>query len=124
MFLGMYKTRFSGKNRVILPKKFRQELTQQKEFILTRGLDGCIWGFSKSDWETQSQKQLELSINTEEGRYIRRYFFSSAEVLELDNQGRFIIPTNLIDYAKIETEVLMIGAGDHFELWNPNSWAI
>ncbi len=121
MFLGTYRTRFSGKNRIILPKKFREEISGS-EIILTKGLDGCIWGFSLKDWEAEARKQLEIPMIEEKGRFLRRQLFGSAQKCELDYQGRFIIDPSLIIFAQIFQEVLFIGAGDHFELWNPKKW--
>lgn len=122
MFLGTYQTRFSGKNRVILPKKFRVQLDKTNQIVLTRGLDGCIWGFAKKDWEKEAKKQLEIPITEQRGRFLRRYIFSEAESLTLDSQGRFIIPPSLLKFAQVQEEVLLVGAGDHFEVWAPNKW--
>ncbi len=121
MFLGTYQTGFSGKNRAILPKKLRVELAA-KELVLTQGMDGCIWGFRIKDWEIEAQSQLGISVTEERGRHLRRIFFSQAERVELDEQGRFILPTPLLEFAGIKQTVLMIGAGDHFEIWNPQKW--
>jgi len=122
MFLGTYQTVFSGLNRVILPKKFRVELTEGK-VILTRGLDGCIWGFEKKGWEEQAQKQLAIPLTEKQGRDLRRYIFSEAEVAELDRQGRFVIPTRLLSFAGIKDVVILVGAGDHFEIWDEKKWS-
>lgn len=119
MFLGNYKSKFF-KNRIILPKKFRKEVDDQ-EVILTKGLDGCIWGFAKKDWVPQARKQLEKSVFGSQGRFLRRRFFSQAFYVELDHQGRMVIHPSLIDFAQIRKEVLLIGAGDHFEIWNPGN---
>lgn len=121
MFLGEYYTKFTGKGRVLLPKKFRSEILGNK-LILSRGFEGCIWGFSVSDWEKEARRQLEISVTEERARLIRRYFFSASESVELDNQGRFIIPVALLDYAKINGGVVIIGAGDHFEIWDKVLW--
>ena len=118
MFLGTYQLGFSGKNRVVLPKKIRQALLGSG-IVLTKGLDGCIWGFGNEDFEREAEKQLEIPIRTDEGRVLRRMFFSEAEAVELDKQGRFVIPRPLLAFAKIGKEVLLLGAGDHFEIWNP-----
>ncbi|SRR5258708_565153 len=121
MFLGSYQTNFSSGSRVILPKKFRQELGLNI-VILSRGLDGCIWGFTKKDWQRETKKQFEIPISEERGRFLRRMFFSAAEQVELDDQGRFVIPKILLQFAALKKEVLLIGAGDHFEIWNPKLW--
>lgn len=105
-----------------MPRKFRDELDTSGEIVLSRGLDGCIWGFVKSAWEKEAEKQLEVSVTEERGRNLRRYLFSAAEVVKLDKQGRFIIPGNLLGYARLRSKVVVVGAGDHFEIWNPKLW--
>lgn len=122
MFLGKYHTKFTGQGRVVLPKKFRQQLPGGKELILSRGFEGCIWGFPVEEWKKEAEKQLELPITDEKARNIRRYLFSAAESVRLDDQGRFVISSTLLDYANLKEEVAVIGAGDHFEIWNPISW--
>ncbi len=121
MFLGEYNTKFSGKGRVVLPRKFRQELTTL-EIILSRGFESCIWGFDVKEFEKEAQKQLEVSVTEERARFLRRYLFSGSESVELDGQGRIIIPSNLLDFAQVNEEVAIIGAGDHFEIWELKLW--
>lgn len=121
MFLGTYLVRFSGKSRIILPKKLRAEI-KGNTVVLTKGLDGCIWGFSQKDWLNVAKAQLEIPINLERGRNLRRSFFSAAEISELDQQGRFVIPSTLLIFAQLVDEVIIAGAGDHFEIWNPKLW--
>ena len=121
MFLGEYRTRFTGKGRVILPHKFRQEL-KSREVILSRGFENCIWGFDLTDFEAEAKKQLEISATEERARYMRRYLFSGSESVELDAQGRIIIPSALLDFASVKEEVAIIGAGDHFEIWDAKIW--
>ncbi len=121
MFLGEYKVKFSGHGRVILPKKLR-EVVFGDEIILSKGFEGCIWGFDKKLWEEQAQKQLEISAVEEKARNLRRYLFSSSIQVEVDDQGRFVIPGSLLGYASLTQEVIIIGAGDHFEVWDKNKW--
>ena len=122
MFLGTYLTYFSGKGRVILPKKLRNGLAKDRMVYLTKGLEGCIWGFDSKTWEKQANAQLEIPITEKKGRDLRRFIFSGTEIAELDLQGRFIIPPPLLSYARIGSGVLLIGAGDHFEVWDPKRW--
>lgn len=121
MFLGEYQAKFSGKGRIILPRKFRQEL-KGREVILSRGFESCIWGFDLKDFEEEARKQLEISATEERARYMRRYLFSGSESVELDAQGRIIIPSALLDFASVKMEVAIIGAGDHFEIWDAKIW--
>ncbi len=120
MFLGEYKLKFSGKGRIVLPKLMREEVGGK--VILSRGFEGCIWGFSEKGFEKEAKKQLEISSTEERARMIRRYLFSGSVSAELDVQGRFVIPSTLLIYAKVEKEVVIIGTGDHFEVWNNSQW--
>jgi MraZ protein len=121
MFLGTYITNFSGKGRLILSKKFRLEL-DEAEMVLMRGLDGGIWGFSKEGWLSFSQAQLTIPLTEKKGRELRRELFPYAEKCELDSQGRFVIPEFLLKIGKIGDKVVLIGAGDHFEIWSYSLW--
>lgn len=121
MFLGQYQGKFSAKGRIVLPSKMRDELTG-KVLVLSKGFEGCIWGFDEKIWRREAKKQLEVPATEERGRFLRRYLFSSSESVELDVQGRFIIPSALLDYASVKDEVVIIGAGDHFEIWNKKDW--
>lgn len=121
MFLGEYKLNFSGRGRVILPRKFRQQL-KGKEVILSRGFETCIWGFDLDRFEEEAKKQLEISATEERARIMRRYLFSGSESVEIDIQGRIIIPSTLLDFASVKEEVAIIGAGDHFEIWEFRLW--
>ena len=121
MFLGEYQINFSGKGRVILPKKLRGQL-QGNGLVLSRGFEGCVLGFDKSMWDKEAEKQLDVALTEERGRVLRRYFFSASEFVDLDYQGRFVIPGNLLRYAQLSKEIILIGAGDHFEIWDKASW--
>lgn len=121
MFLGEYTTKFTGVGRVILPKKFRLEL-KGSVIILSRGFEGCVFGFDKDTFDEEAKKQLEISATEERARNLRRYIFSGSEPAELDSQGRFVVPSALLTYGKLTGDVVIIGAGDHFEIWEPNKW--
>lgn len=123
MFLGTYLLSFSGKGRIVLPKKIRQELEEGEEIILTYGLDGCIWGFEITGWKKETQQQLEVPLREREGRDLRRSLFSGAVKMSVDKQGRVVIPDMLLGQAQIKGKgVYLIGAGDHFEIWNMPRW--
>lgn len=122
MFLGTYTTYFSGKNRLILPKKIRKELGDQDKFYIIMGQDGEVWGLNKENWQKQAEVILEKPLSSKEGREQRRNFFSQAEECFLDRQGRFILPSEFVEKSKLKNEVIIIGAGDHFEIWNKLSW--
>lgn len=121
LFLGEFDHSLDERGRVTLPKKIRQELTRD-EVILSRGFDNCIFGFDREQWEKESQKHLETNLTDQKGRETRRYLFSSAEKIEIDKLGRLLLPTHLKEYANIGKEIVVVGAGDHFELWNRQEW--
>lgn len=122
LFLGQYRLVFSGKGRIVLPKKVREVLGKDVEIVLSRGLDGCVFGFSKKQWEKEANRQLTQPVTDEQSRNLRRYLFSAAQYVGLDEQGRFVIPESLLKFAKLRREVELIGAGDHFEIWHLKGW--
>lgn len=119
--MGEYPVQFTGHGRLVLPKKFRREIKDQ-EVVLSRGFEGSVWGFSVKDFEKEAVKQMEVSATDRQARDLRRYLFSAAERVTLDDQGRFIIPKALLEYASLSLGAVIIGAGDHFEIWNPEGW--
>jgi len=122
VFLGEYTTKFTGSGRVILPKKLREALLSDV-IILSRGFEGCVFGYDVKTFEEESKRQLEISATEERARLLRRYIFSGSVPAELDSQGRFVIPSALLTYANLARDVVIIGAGDHFEIWNTQNWA-
>jgi MraZ protein len=124
MVLGEYEQKFNGKNRIALSKKIRIEFG--KEIILAKGFDTCIFGFSKDYWAKVTVKELDKSIMSEEGLKARRKMFSGAEEVSIDEQGRIVIPEKLLEYSEIERndneEMMVIGAGDHLEIWSKKKW--
>lgn len=122
MYLGSYTIYFSGKNRLILPKKIRKELGDDEKFFIILGKDGEIWGFDRENWQTQAEEVLKESLGSLKGRVARRKFFSQADECLLDRQGRFVLPQEFVDRSGLKTEVLIIGAGDHFEIWDKRIW--
>jgi len=121
LFLGEYDHTLDERGRVTLPKKIRYELGE-REVILTRGFDRCIFGYDLAAWEKEATKQLETPVTGQEGRDLRRYVFGAAEKAETDKLGRVVLPTHLKEYAGIREDVKVIGAGDHFEIWDKNQW--
>jgi len=123
VFFGEYPVRFSfEKRRLALPAKIRQEI-KGDEVVFARGFEKCILGYAREEWEKSARQQIEVPITEEKGRKIRRYLFSGAMVNNFDHQGRVVIPPMLVDYAQLnEEEVIIVGAGDHFEIWNKKQW--
>jgi MraZ protein len=121
LFLGEYDHAIDERGRVTLPRKIRQEI-EETEIVLARGYEGCIFGFDKSSWEREAAKHLDTPVTDDKGREVRRYLFGSAQKADVDKLGRILLPAQLKEYASISREVKVIGAGDHFELWDSNRW--
>jgi MraZ protein len=121
LFLGEYDHSLDDRGRVTLPRKIRQEITGE-EIVLARGYEGCIFGFDKSSWEKEAGKHLDTPVTDEKGREVRRYLFAGAEKVGIDKLGRILLPAQLKEHGLITREVKVIGAGDHFEIWDTARW--
>ena len=121
LFLGEYGHSLDDRARVTLPKKIRQEI-DERELILAKGFDPCIFGFDRGSWEKEAAKPLDTPVTDSSGRKLRRYLFSSAEKVEIDKLGRILLPAQLKEYASVRGDVTIIGAGDHFEIWDRATW--
>ncbi|MBI3379888.1 division/cell wall cluster transcriptional repressor MraZ [Candidatus Gottesmanbacteria bacterium] len=122
MFLGSFEPNLMDKGRIALPKKIREELGGSR-LILTIGFETCIFGFTEKMWEEVTKPELSRPLfSDKEGRDLRRKMYAEAINIELDSQGRCIIPKSMMDFAGISSELVVIGAGDHFEIWNKKLW--
>ena len=121
LFLGEYDHALDDRGRITLPRKIREEL-DARELVLTRGFDTCIFGFDRASWEREAGKHLETPVTDKEARSLRRYLFSGAQKAEIDKLGRILLPAQLKEYASISRNVAIIGAGDHFEIWDKEKW--
>lgn len=122
VFFGEYLVSFTAPGRVVIPKKIR-ELIKGDSFIVTKGFDNCLAGYDKADWESRSKELMSVSLLDKTEISKRRLLFSSTQLIEVDGQGRFVIPKNLLQFAELKDKVLIIGVGDHFELWSPEKWS-
>ena len=121
MFLGEYQPNLTDGSRLALPKKLREQILGD-EVVLSRGFEKCIFVYDKQDWLIESQNQIDNPITDARTRDLRRYMFAGATDSKLDSQGRIVIPTNLQGYASLNKNVTVIGAGDHIEIWDTESW--
>ncbi len=121
LFLGEYDHALDDRGRLTIPRKIRQELGE-KSVILSRGFDACIFGFDRESWKKEAAKQLEAPITEEKARAIRRYMFAGAVSVEVDKLGRILLPALLKEYAHVTKDVVVVGAGDHFEIWDKKTW--
>ena len=120
MFIGEYQHALDAKNRVIIPSKLRDNLGNK--FVITKGLDGCLYIYPLKEWEVLEEKLKNLPLTNKDARAFVRFFFSGACEIELDKQGRGLIPQNLKEYAKIEKEIISIGVLTRIEIWSKDKW--
>ncbi len=120
MLIGEYEHSLDTKGRLILPAKIREDLGEK--FIVTKGLDGCLFGFSKNEWNNFEEKLKTLPLTNKDARDFVRFFLSGAIECEIDKQGRFLIASNLREYAELEKEAVIIGVGTRIEIWNKDKW--
>ena len=121
MFLGEYQPNITEGSRIALPKKLREQITSG-EVILSRGFESCVFVYDKEDWLIEAQKQLEKPITDPYVRNLKRYLYASATESTVDDQGRFVVPNNLKEYAHLDKKTIVIGAGDHIEIWDEGTW--
>ncbi|ANC76766.1 MULTISPECIES: division/cell wall cluster transcriptional repressor MraZ [Bacillales] len=120
MFMGEYQHSIDEKGRMIIPSKFREELGT--EFILTRGLDQCVFGYPLNEWKVIEEKLKSLPFTKKDARAFTRFFFSGAAECQLDKQGRVNIASPLRDYAKLEKDCVVIGVSNRIEIWSKSIW--
>ena len=120
MWLGEYRHNVDVKGRVSVPSKFRGDLGQS--FVVTKGLDNCLFMYSKNEWETFENKLKQLPLTNQDARSFMRFFFAGATECEVDKQGRINIPQNLRDYANIKKDVVIVGVATRAEVWDLDNW--
>jgi MraZ protein len=120
MFIGEYQHALDAKNRIIVPSKFREALGDT--FVLTKGLDGCLYAYPMEEWKILEEKLKKLPLTNKDARAFVRFFFSGANEVEADKQGRALIPQNLLEYADIKKEIVSIGVSTRLEIWSKDKW--
>ena len=121
MLIGEYNHNIDSKGRLILPSKFRTELGDR--FIVTKGFDGCLYGYSTEEWRAIEEKIKTLPLVTgKDARNFTRFFFSSAIECDIDSQGRILISQNLREFAMLQKEVVIIGVSSRIEIWSKQKW--
>jgi len=120
MLLGEYNHNLDTKGRVSVPSKFREDLGES--FIVTKGLDNCLFVYSKKEWETFETKLKSLPITNTNARNFIRFFFSGATECEIDKLGRINIPQILRDYAGLKKDISIIGVSTRVEIWDKEKW--
>ena len=120
MLMGEYEHTLDAKGRISMPAKLRKDMGDT--FILTKGLDGCLFAFSQEEWLNFETKLKSLPLSDKNARNFVRFFLSGATECEIDKQGRFLISSNLREYANLEKEAVITGVGTRIEIWNKDKW--
>ena len=120
MLIGEFEHSLDAKGRLIMPAKLRDDIGEN--FVVTKGLDGCLFAFSISEWNNFEEKLKSLPLSNRNSREFTRFFLSGATECEIDKQGRFLIPLNLREAANLEKEAVIIGVGTRIEIWSKDKW--
>ena len=120
MFMGEYHHNIDEKGRLIMPSKFRNDLGET--FVVTRGIDSCLFVYPMETWNNLTSKLNELSFTKKDVRSFQRFFLSGATICEFDKQGRINITSPLADYAKLNKECVVIGVNDRIEIWSKDNF--
>lgn len=118
--MGEYQHTIDDKGRLIMPAKFRDDLGEK--FVVTKGLDGCLFVYEMDEWQVLETKLRNLPFTKADARAFARFFFSGATECELDKQGRILLPTNLRDHAQLQKDVFIIGVSSRLEIWSKEVW--
>ena len=124
MFYGEHEHTIDRKGRLIIPSRFREVMKEHytERFVVTRGLDRCLFLFPEDEWRTQEGKFRALSFTKPEARRFNRFYFSGASELTSDRQGRVLIPPYLKEYAGIKRDVMLVGVSNRIEIWDQEEW--
>lgn len=120
MFMGEYNHTVDPKGRLIVPSKFREQLGN--EFVVTKGLDGCLFVYTMEEWHNVEEKFRSVSGASKDARKFSRFFFAGAASVELDKQGRMLLPPVLREYANIQKDVVLAGVLNRVEIWDKDRW--
>ncbi|MBE6147600.1 MAG: division/cell wall cluster transcriptional repressor MraZ [Firmicutes bacterium] len=120
MLLGEFHHNIDEKGRLIIPSKLRMELGEK--FIITRGLEECLFAYSLSDWEEIVKKLNSIPFTKKDARNFSRFFMSGATIAEFDKQGRINLSCSLVTYANLKKECVIVGVGNRLEIWAEATW--
>lgn len=120
MFMSQYNHTIDTKGRLIIPSKFRDKLGD--EFVVTKGMDGCLFVYANEDWNAFEQKLTALPLINKDARSFARFFLAGAATVEVDKQGRILIPSNLREFAGLDKDVVLVGVGSRIEIWSNEAW--
>ena len=120
MLMGEYNHTIDAKGRLIVPAKFREVLGD--EFVVTKGLDNCLFVYTSEDWRKFEEKLRTLPLTNKDARKFTRFFLAGAAEMEIDKQGRIFIPSVLREFAALEKDVVLVGVGSRIEIWDKARW--
>lgn len=118
--MGEYNHTIDTKGRLIIPSKFREALGE--EFVVTKGLDGCLFVYDNKEWAAFEEKLKSLPLTNKDARQFVRFFLAGAAMAEVDKQGRILVPSVLREFAALEKEVVLIGVASRVEIWSKERW--
>jgi len=124
MWYGEYLHTLDDKDRFVLPAKFRRRIKEHKitTFFLTRGLEKCIFMLASKEWKEMEEKFKSLSFTKKQSRFFNRLYFSGAYEVNVDSQGRILLPASLKEFAGIEKDIVIAGVSDRIEIWDRQKW--
>ncbi len=118
--MGEYSHTIDSKGRLIIPARFREGLGDK--FVVTKGLDNCLFVYPQPEWAALEQKLKSLPFTRADARAFVRFFFSGATESNLDKQGRVLLPSNLREYAQLSKDVVVLGVSSRVEIWSKERW--
>jgi MraZ protein len=120
LFMGRYNHTIDPKGRLSIPSKYRETLGE--EFVVSKGMDGCLFVYAIDDWKVFEAKLASLPLINQEARQFARFFLSGAQYVTLAKQGRILMPADLRGFAGLEKDVVLAGMGGRIEIWSLEKW--
>ena len=120
MFMSEYNHTVAAKGRLIIPSKFREILGD--EFVISKGMDGCLFVYANDDWKAFEEKLTSLPLINKEARQFARFFLAGAAQVEVDKQGRILLPASLRSFANLDKDVVLVGVGSRIEIWDKEKY--
>lgn len=119
-FIGQYNHTIDAKGRLSIPVKYREKLGES--FVLTKGMDGCLFAMSALEFANLAQELNKMPLNSKDSRKMNRHFFAGADVCTLDKQGRILVKPELRKEAGLDKDVVLVGVKNRVEIWNKEAW--
>lgn len=120
MFMGRYNHTIDPKGRLSIPSKYREKLGE--EFVVSKGMDGCLFVYANDDWKAFEEKLTSLPLINKEARQFARFFLAGAAQVEVDKQGRILLPASLRSFANLDKDVVLVGVGSRIEIWDKEKY--